>query len=141
MRLTTSALLKLCLILWISAVDITNADDGSASTKREKVKVFILSGQSNMVGAGKVTGGSSRWGAEFINPVVSVYEGEYQPDANYDALKPITSLALENFGGSKPTSYPGGGTQVDARVCSSRGLWHLPISPRLRWLHAQRHGS
>ena len=38
------------------------------------VKVFILSGQSNMVGAGKVTGGNSRWGSQFIEPVVSVYE-------------------------------------------------------------------
>ena len=41
------------------------------------VKVFILSGQSNMVGAGKVDGGSGRWGNQFIDPVVSVYEGEH----------------------------------------------------------------
>jgi len=28
---------------------------------KKPIKVFILSGQSNMVGAGKVDGGSSRW--------------------------------------------------------------------------------
>lgn len=80
--------------------------------KEAPVKVFILSGQSNMVGAGQVTGGSSRWGAEFIDPVVSVYEGAYDPKADYDKLKPVKTLALEEFGGTKPTAYPGGGTQV-----------------------------
>ncbi len=91
---------------------VAQSEDSAAKTKKETVKVFILSGQSNMVGAGKVTGGSSRWGSEFINPMVSVYEGKYQPDADYDALKPIKTLALEKFGGSQPTAYPGGGTQV-----------------------------
>ncbi|MGI9467413.1 MAG: sialate O-acetylesterase [Rubripirellula sp.] len=112
MRFTITVILSLFSVFWMGALNVTHADNGEAKTTKKKVKVFILSGQSNMVGAGKVTGGSSRWGSEFISPVVSVYEGEYQPDANYDALKPITSLALENFGGSKPTSYPGGGTQV-----------------------------
>ena len=76
------------------------------------VKVFILSGQSNMVGAGKVDGGSSRWGSQFIDPVVSVYAGKYDPEVDYDSLKPIKTLKLEKFGGVHPTSYPGGGTQV-----------------------------
>ena len=76
------------------------------------VKVYILSGQSNMVGIGQVTGGGSRWGAEFTEPVVSVYEGAYDPKADYDALKPLKTLELEAFGGVKPTTYPGGGTQV-----------------------------
>ena len=30
--------------------------------KEKPVKVFILSGQSNMVGAGKIDGGGTRWG-------------------------------------------------------------------------------
>ena len=76
------------------------------------VKVFILSGQSNMVGAGKVDGGSSRWGSEFIDPVVSVYQGSDDRKANYDALKPIKTVRLENFGGTNPSPYPGGGVQV-----------------------------
>ena len=80
--------------------------------KEKPVKVFILSGQSNMVGAGKIDGGGTRWGDEMIDPVVSVYEGTYDPKADYDALKPSKTLKLESFGGTKPTPYPGGGVQV-----------------------------
>jgi hypothetical protein len=76
------------------------------------IKVYILSGQSNMVGAGKVDGGSSRWGSEFIDPVVSVYEGLYDSKENYDELKPIKTIKLEEFGGTNPSPYPGGGAQV-----------------------------
>ena len=76
------------------------------------VKVFLLSGQSNMVGAGKVDGGSSRWGNQFIDPVVSVYKGDYDPVADYDSMEPTKTLKLEAFGGVRPTPYPGGGTQV-----------------------------
>lgn len=83
-----------------------------ATAAEKPVKVLILSGQSNMVGAGKVSGGSSRWGAEFIDPVVSVYEGSYDPKVDYDALEPTKTLELEEFGGTKPTPYPGGGVQV-----------------------------
>ena len=80
--------------------------------EEKPVKVFILSGQSNMVGAGKVDGGGTRWGDEMIDPIVSVYEGSYDPKADYDALKPSKTLKLESFGGTKPTPYPGGGMQV-----------------------------
>src|SRR5210317_2191248 len=66
------------------------------------VKVYILSGQSNMVGIGQVAGGGSRWGSEFLDPVVSVYPGPYDPDANYDAIKPTTALKLKKFGGVTP---------------------------------------
>jgi hypothetical protein len=76
------------------------------------VKVYILSGQSNMVGIGQVTGGGSRWGSEFIDPIVSVYPGEYDPDTDYDKLEPTKTLKLEKFGGVNPTPYPGGGTQI-----------------------------
>lgn len=76
------------------------------------VKVFILSGQSNMVGAGKVDGGGTRWGDEMIDPVLSVYKGSYDPEIDYDQAKPIKTLKLEKFGGVKPTPYPGGGVQV-----------------------------
>lgn len=76
------------------------------------VKVFILMGQSNMVGMGDISGGGSRWGSQFIDPVVSVYEGEYSPDADYDSMEPIASLELTEFGGVNPTKYPSGGTPV-----------------------------
>ena len=76
------------------------------------VKVYILSGQSNMVGIGQVTGGGSRWGDQFIDPEVSVYSGAYDSKLDYDSLKPLAILKLESFGGVKPTPYPGGGTHV-----------------------------
>lgn len=82
-------------------------------TAAEKpVKVYILSGQSNMVGIGQVTGGGSRWGSEFIDPVVAVYPGEYQAEADYDQMTPTKTLKLASFGGVQPTPYPGGGTQI-----------------------------
>lgn len=76
------------------------------------VKVYILSGQSNMVGIGQVTGGGSRWDSEFIEPVLSVYPGKYDPDTVYDEMQPEATLKLEKFGGVEPTPYPGGGTQI-----------------------------
>ena len=76
------------------------------------VKVFILAGQSSMVGIGQVTGGGSRWGSEFIAPVLSVYPGKYDPETDYDSIEPAATLKLEKFGGVKPTPYLGGGTQI-----------------------------
>jgi hypothetical protein len=98
-QILTSLLFASHLLLW-----------GSESAK--PVKVFILSGQSNMVGAGKVDGGSSRWGNQFIDPVVSVYVGEYDSEKDYDSMQPVKTLKLDAFGGVKPTPYPGGGVHV-----------------------------
>ena len=95
---------------WITLLGFFFGFESVASGK--PVKVFILSGQSNMVGAGKVDGGSSRWGNQFIDPTVSVYKGDYDPQADYDSMEPTKSLKLEAFGGVRPTSYPGGGVQV-----------------------------
>lgn len=86
------------------------------STAGPPIKVFILSGQSNMVGAGKVDGGSRRWGPEFLEPVVSVYKGPYDPSVDYDTLPALETLKLEKFGGTEPTPYPQGG------VCVTRGF-------------------
>jgi alpha-galactosidase len=76
------------------------------------VKVYILAGQSNMVGIGQVDSGGLRWGDEFLEPTLSVYEGAYDPKAAYDALKPLKTVALASFGGTEPTPFPGGGVQV-----------------------------
>jgi hypothetical protein len=78
----------------------------------QPVKVFILMGQSNMVGMGDISGGSSRWGKQLLDPVVSVYPSEYSPKADYDSLIPIKTMKLPAFGGVRPTPYPGGGTHV-----------------------------
>jgi hypothetical protein len=83
-----------------------------ASAADKPVKVYILSGQSNMVGIGQVTGGGSRWGSEFIAPILSVYSGKYAPDTDYEEMAPTKTVELESFGGVRPTPYPGGGTQI-----------------------------
>ncbi|MCA9246847.1 MAG: hypothetical protein KDA42_07015 [Planctomycetales bacterium] len=89
-----------------------HAQSRQPAEKGRPVKVYILAGQSNMVGIGQVTGGGSRWGAEFLNPVVSVYPGAYDVQADYDRMKPIETRELEQFGGVNPTPYPHGGTPV-----------------------------
>ena len=88
-------------------------DPGNQPPAADKpVKVYILSGQSNMVGMGDIRGGSSRWGKQFLDPVVSVYEGPYSPTADYDKMTPVKTMKLPAFGGVKPTPFPGGGTHV-----------------------------
>lgn len=91
---------------------LPDPDNSLEPSKDKPVKVYILSGQSNMVGMGEIDGGGQRWGDEFVDPVVSVYEGEYDPTKNYDELEPIQTLKLEKFGGVTPTPYPGGGVQI-----------------------------
>ena len=102
----------LVAMIFASATAIVEAQEQASVKSGGPIKVFILSGQSNMVGAGKVIGGGGRWGSEFIDPVVSVYEGTYDAKADYDAMTPLKTLKLNKFGGSEPTPYPGGGTQV-----------------------------
>ena len=34
-------------------------------------------------------------GPEFIDPVVSVYEGSYDPEVDYDQMEPIDTLKLD----------------------------------------------
>ena len=86
--------------------------NGKPPASDKPVKVYIMSGQSNMVGIGQISGGSSRWGKQIIDPVVSVYSGSYSSKADYDKLKPITTKKLPVYGGVKPTPFPGGGVQV-----------------------------
>ena len=106
-RATSTGLVTSLLICTLPAAKIV-AD----AARPGPVKVYILSGQSNMVGIGQVTGGGSRWGKEFIDPVLSAYAGPYDPNADYDKLTPAKTLKLESFGGVNPTPYPGGGTQI-----------------------------
>ncbi len=105
-----SVLLKWATLVFTFGLSFLLAEEFEAAGK--PIKVFILSGQSNMVGAGKVDGGSSRWGKQFIDPVVSVYKGDYDPEVDYDSMEPTKTLKLEAFGGVRPTPYPGGGVQV-----------------------------
>lgn len=99
------------LIILMHTISFAEKNNNKSLSKKP-VSVYILSGQSNMVGAGKVDGGSSRWGEQFLDPEVSVYEGVYNSEANYDKLKPSKVMKLEKFGGTEPTPYPTGGTRV-----------------------------
>ena len=103
---------RLVPILLVMAL-CTGGLNATQNTKKDKpVKVYILSGQSNMVGIGQISGRSTRWGNEILDPVVSVYKGAYSPTADYDRLTPIATKTLPVYGGTKPTPFPGGGTHV-----------------------------
>jgi alpha-galactosidase len=84
----------------------------TVNAQNSPVKVYVLSGQSNMVGIGQVNGGGTRWGDEFLAPTVAVYPGPYDPVADYNEMPPIASTPLKAFGGVRPTPYPSGGTRV-----------------------------
>jgi len=86
--------------------------DGKTPAGDKPVKIYIMSGQSNMVGIGQMSGGSMRWGKQIIDPIVSVYPGSYSPEADYDKLKSTATKKLAVYGGTKPTPFPGGGVQV-----------------------------
>jgi hypothetical protein len=85
-----------------------------ASAADKPVKVYILSGQSNMVGIGQVTGGGSRWGSEFIDPVLSVYSGKYDPDADYEKMEPAKTLKLRL---NSPSAASGASIQSFRATC------------------------
>ena len=85
------------------------------------VKVYILSGQSNMVGIGQVGGPSQRWSG-ITDASVSVYEGDYDPSVDYDKKTPIETRKLEKYGGVKPTPFPKGGVRI------SRGMLQIKDS-------------
>ena len=72
------------LLPFLFTAAIARGQESGTEESKGPIKVFILSGQSNMVGAGKVTGGGGRWGDEFIDPVVSVYDGSYDAAKDYD---------------------------------------------------------
>ncbi|MDP6061391.1 MAG: hypothetical protein QGH33_20950, partial [Pirellulaceae bacterium] len=57
--------------------------DTKPPVTNKPVKVYILSGQSNMVGIGQVRAGGTRWSG-VTDATVSVYEGPWSPNANYD---------------------------------------------------------
>ena len=92
-----------------------------ALAEKKPVKVYILSGQSNMVGIGQVSGGTVRWSG-VTDASVSVYAGKYSPDVDYDKVDAIKTVELPVYGGVKPTPFPGGGVQV------SRGFLSIPKS-------------
>lgn len=87
-----------------------------AAPEKAPVKVYILAGQSNMVGIGQLDSGGVRWNQnQVIDTEVSLYAGEYQAGVNYDKMKPIKTVKVTVTGGEDATPYPTGG------VCVLRG--------------------
>lgn len=99
--------LGLCALLLI---DNTHLE--AAAYSKKPVKVYIMAGQSNMVGIGQVYGSGQRWGMEFTEVKVSAYEGDYDPKVDYSKLEPIKTIEPDEFGGVRPTPYPDGGVRV-----------------------------
>ena len=123
---------RCCLVITQTILLASAWATASVFAADKPVKVYILSGQSNMVGIGQVTGGGSRWGSEFIDPILSVYPGKYDPNTDYEKLEPAKTLKLESFGGTNPTPYPGGGTQIVRGCHPDHDNRRLRVSPRLR---------
>jgi hypothetical protein len=85
---------------------------GSTWAKEAPIKVYILAGQSNMVGIGQVTGSDARWGNEISDAELSIYEGSPDAKVDYDKLKPKKTTKFETFGGVEPINYPKDGVAV-----------------------------
>ena len=77
-------------------VQLPDSDDEPAAAAKP-VQVYILSGQSNMVGIGQISGGSRRWSG-ITDATVSVYRGKYSPDVDYDQRTPIETMELPVYG-------------------------------------------
>lgn len=92
------SLIALCILALAPFTSIEAADqailkpDGKPADPSKKVKVFILMGQSNMVGMGDIQGGSTGWRPALQKTVISVYENAYSPDADYDKLTPVSTI-------------------------------------------------
>ncbi len=106
------------LISLACAVEIPKSLPDPAKTPPaadKPVQVYILSGQSNMVGMGTISGGNRRIKPknfhvsaepDAANGVrVSIYKGKYDPDANYDEMTSETTATL-TFGGTKADPFP-----------------------------------
>lgn len=96
----------------ISMLAIPAMNTLAAAEKSQKVKVYILSGQSNMVGIGQVTGGDARWGKEFTDTVLSIYDGTPDAKADYDKMTPAKTIQLASVGGVSPEPFPKDGVAV-----------------------------
>lgn len=107
-------------ILALSLATLTATIPMRAAEK--PVKVYILAGQSNMVGIGQVDGGGVRLADEVTDAVISMYAGTPDASVDYDTLKPEKTMELKAFGGVNPESYPKDGVAV------LRGRIALPVT-------------
>jgi alpha-galactosidase len=112
------AAITTCLL--ISTLGLASAPLLTAAEK--PVRVYILAGQSNMVGIGQVDGGGVRLGKEMSDLVLSLYAGTPDASVDYDKLKAEKTIAIQAFGGTNPESYPKEGVAV------LRGQLQVPVT-------------
>jgi len=94
----------------------------AATAKEAPVKVYILAGQSNMVGIGQFTGGSKGWEGEFSGLELSNYPGSYDASVDYAAMQPTKVIPYENTQTARKESLPQEGVNV------LRGFIEMPES-------------
>jgi hypothetical protein len=96
-----SFLFALLLNCWLcQPAGAQSSSDSSAVAK--PIKVYVLAGQSNMLEMGNVNGGNTRHSAFFQSAdaaaakgvAVSVYQGKYDPETNYDQLEPTAQKTV-----------------------------------------------
>lgn len=102
-----SLITRLCVVPVASLMAIA---PGFAAEK--PVKVYILAGQSNMVGIGQVDGGGVRLANEMTDCVLSLYAGSPDASVDYDTLKAEKTMEIKAFGGISPEPYPKEGVAV-----------------------------
>ena len=125
-------LIALTLLTWAAhardiPAQLPDPDQKPPATDKP-VKVYILSGQSNMVGIGQVNSGGTRWSG-VTDASVSVYPGPWSADANYETMTPIKTQELPVYGGVKPTPFPGGGVQVSRGFITLKNSGIYRFSP------------
>jgi alpha-galactosidase len=147
-NVATSALVAVAmtaLVMPASAKEIPEQlpdPSGEKPDSSKPVQVYILTGQSNMVGMGTIAGGNRRANPSqfFVDTSddaengaqVSLYKGAYDPDADYDQMKPVKT-AVASFGAtssqrSKPfPKMDGPFTAVvrGALTMPTSGLWEF----------------
>jgi alpha-galactosidase len=111
--------------------DVLPDPDDTPPDTAKPVKIYILSGQSNMVGMGEVSGGNERYAGYYVSAepgaeqglMVSVYDGPYDPAVDYDSRTPVKTQRAA-FGGDESTwpTYSGAHTDV------ARGYFEAPTT-------------
>jgi alpha-galactosidase len=103
--------------------------DSNPPSTAKPVKIYVLMGQSNMVGMGDISTPSERYTGYYVSAepgaeqgvMVSVYAGAYNPATNYDSLTPVVTKKCEL--GSGTSAWP---TYSGARTDVARGYFEAP---------------
>jgi alpha-galactosidase len=102
--------------------------DGQAADQSKKVKVFVLMGQSNMVGMGDIAGGSTAWRTVLRELELSVYNGAFSADTDYDKATPVLKVALTNV--NDVAALPGTPAKCTYVL---RGKIQMPSAQLVEW--------